>query len=73
MICNELKEKLPLGWKDKFVHRDLWDPEGYGVASFDLGESREKVLVINFKTEDIMEYFYDDLPDDEWISLDISY
>ena len=70
MICNELKEKLPLGWKDKFVHRDLWDPEGYGVASFDLGGSREKVLVINFKTEDIMEYFYDDLPDNEWISLD---
>ncbi len=70
MICNELKEKLPLGWKDKFVHRDLWDPEGYGVASFDLEGSREKVLVINYRTEDIMEYFYDDFPDDEWISLD---
>lgn len=70
MIVNELKEKLPDNWKEKFVHRDLWDPDGYGVASFNLGGEREKVLVINFDTEDIMEYFYDDRPDDEWISLD---
>ena len=70
MIRNELKEKLPDNWKEKFKHRDLWDPEGYGVAIFDLGGEREKVLAINFATEDIMEYFFDDLPDDEWISLD---
>lgn len=70
MIVNELKPSLGDNWKEKFTHRDPWDPEGYGVASFDLGGDREKVLVINFKTEDIMEYFYDDLPDDEWISLD---
>ena len=72
MIVNELKEKLPEDWREKFVHRDLWDPDGYGVASFDLGGEREKVLVINFETEDIMEYFYDDRPDDEWISLDFA-
>ena len=72
MIVNELKEKLPEGWKSKFVHRDLWDPDGYGVASFNLGGEREKVLAMNLKTEDIMEYFFDDLPDDEWISLDRS-
>ena len=70
MIVNELKPLLGDNWKEKFVHRDLWDPDGYGVASFDLGGEREKVLAINFETEDIMEYFYDDLPDDEWISLD---
>lgn len=70
MIRNELKEKLPDNWKEKFKHRDLWDPDGYGVASFDLGGEREKVLAINFKTEDIMDYFFDDKPDDEWISLD---
>ena len=70
MIVNELKPLLGEGWKEKFKHRDLWDPDGYGVASFDLGGEREKVLAINFKTEDIMDYFYDDRPDDEWISLD---
>ena len=70
MIVNELKPLLGDNWKSKFKHRDLWDPDGYGVASFDLGGEREKVLAINFATEDIMEYFYDDLPDDEWISLD---
>lgn len=68
MLRNELKPLLGEGWKEKFVHRDLWDPDGYGVASFDLGEDREKVLVMNFETEDIMEYFYDDRPDDEWVS-----
>lgn len=70
MIVNELKPLLGDNWKSKFVHRDLWDPDGYGVASFDLGGDREKVLVINFATDDIMEYFYDDLPDDEWICID---
>lgn len=70
MIVNELKPLLGDGWKEKFKHRDLWDPDGYGVASFDLGDDREKVLAMNFATEDIMEYFFDDRPDDEWISLD---
>ena len=70
MLRNELKDKLPKDWKSKFVHRDLWDPEGYGVASFNLGGEREKVLAINFATEDIMEYFYDDLPNDEWIEVE---
>jgi len=70
MIVNELKPLLGERWKEKFVHRDLWDPEGYGVASFDLGGEREKVLAMNLETEDIMEYFFDDFPDDEWISLD---
>jgi len=70
MIVNELKPLLGDNWKEKFVHRDLWDPDGYGVASFDLGGDREKVLAMNLETEDIMEYFYDDLPDDEWISLE---
>lgn len=69
MIVNELKPLLGDGWKEKFIHRDLWDPDGYGVASFDLGGDRKKVLAMNFATEDIMEYFYDDLPDDEWIDL----
>lgn len=70
MLRNDLKPLLGEGWKEKFVHRDLWDPDGYGVASFDLGGEREKVLAINFATEDIMDHFYDDRPDDEWISLD---
>lgn len=70
MIVNELKPLLGDNWKSKFKHRDLWDPDGYGVASFDLGGERPTVLAINFETEDIMEYFYDDRPDDEWISMD---
>ena len=70
MLRNDLKPLLGDNWRSKFVHRDLWDPEGYGVASFDLGGDRETALVINLATEDIMEYFFDDLPDDEWISLD---
>lgn len=70
MIVNELKPLLGEGWKEKFKHRDLWDPDGYGVASFDLGGKREKVLAMNLETEDIMDHFYDDKPDDEWISLD---
>ena len=70
MIVNELKPLLGDNWKEKFVHRDLWDPDGYGVASFDLGGDREKVLAMNLETEDIMEYFHDDLPDDEWICID---
>ena len=69
MIVNELKPLLGEGWKEKFVHRDLWDPDGYGVASFDLGGDREKVLAMNLETEDIMEYFFDDRPDNEWIEL----
>lgn len=68
MIKNDLKPLLGDNWKEKFVHRDLWDPEGYGVASFDLGGEREKVLAMNLETEDIMEYFFDDKPD-EWINL----
>ena len=47
MIVNELKSLLGDNWKEKFVHRDLWDPDGYGVASFDLGGEREKVLAMN--------------------------
>jgi len=70
MIVNELKPLLGDGWKEKFVHRDLWDPDGYGVASFDLGVEREKVLAMNLETEDIMEYFFDDKSDDEWLCLD---
>lgn len=70
MIKNDLKSELPLGWENMFNHREDWDPEGYSVGVFKLPKyERELVLARNDKTFDIMEYFFDDIPDIE-ISLD---
>lgn len=72
MIRNELKELLPDGWESMFKHRESWDPEGYSVAAFKLKETdkRETVLAKFDKTGDIMDYFFDDKPDNYEISLE---
>lgn len=58
MICNELKDKLPEGWREKFVHRDC-DQANYEFAMFEI-DGENKILVRNPDTDDIMEYYYDD-------------
>lgn len=68
MIRNDLKELLPSNWRSIFSHRTC-DPENYEVGVFNIN-STEKILVLNPDTLDIMEYFYDDVPDDKWINLD---
>ena len=58
MICNKLKDKLPEGWREKFVHRDC-DQANYEFAMFEI-DGENKILVRNPDTDDIMEYYYDD-------------
>ena len=58
MIRNDLKEKLPEGWREKFVHRDC-DQANYEFAMFEIN-GKNKILVRNPDTDDIMEYYYDD-------------
>lgn len=73
MIRNELKDLLPEGWESMFKHRKDWDPEGYSVAAFRLKETdkREIVLAKFDKTNDIMDYFFDDKPNNYEIGDDI--
>lgn len=66
MICNKLKDKLPEGWREKFVHRDC-DQANYEFAMFEI-DGENKILVRNPDTDDIMEYYYDDF-DGEWIEV----
>lgn len=68
MIRNDLKELLPENWRSMFSHR-FCDPENYEVGIFTI-EEKEKILVLNPDTHDIMEYFFDDKPDDYWIDLE---
>lgn len=68
MIRNDLKELLPENWRSMFSHRSC-DPENYEVGVFTI-EEKEKILVLNPDTLDIMEYFFDDKPDDYWIDLE---
>lgn len=65
MICNKLKDKLPEGWREKFVHRDC-DQANYEFAMFEI-DGENKILVRNPETDDIMEYYYDDF--DGWIDI----
>lgn len=58
MICNKLKDKLPEGWREQFVHRDC-DQANYEFAMFEI-DGENKILVRNPDTDDIMEYYYDD-------------
>ena len=58
MIRNDLKEKLPEDWREKFIHRDC-DQANYEFAMFEIG-GENKILVRNPDTDDIMEYYYDD-------------
>lgn len=70
MLRNDLKQSLPENWRDLFKHR-YCDPEDYEVAVFPSKEQSElpKTLVLNPNTLDIMDYFFDDKPDDYWINI----
>lgn len=68
MIKNELKEKLGEDWRSKFSHRDC-DQADYEFGEFEM-DGKKMGIVLNPKTEDIMDYYYDDLPDDVWIEID---
>lgn len=55
--------------REVFSHRENIDPIGYEVGIFYInGNSR--TLVLKTSTEDIMEYFYDDRSDDEFIDIE---
>lgn len=68
MIVNDLKPELPEEWESMFKRTSLYHPEYYEVAEF-MVDGRRKALVLNRKTMDLMEYYYDDLPSDTWIDV----
>ena len=58
MIRNDLKEKLGEDWRSKFSHRDC-DQADYESGKFEI--DGEKInLILNPKTLDIMDWYYDD-------------
>lgn len=68
MIRNDLKEKLDEKNLDEVFlkHRPGIDQPGYRV-----GKVGEEVVVLNESSGEIMDYFYDDVPDKEWYSLSL--
>lgn len=58
MIRNDLKEKLGEDWRSKFSHRDC-DQANYEFGEFEV-DGKKINLVLNPKTLDIMDYYYDD-------------
>lgn len=68
MIRNDLKEKLGEDWRSKFSHRDC-DQADYEFGEFEVSGKKIR-LVLNPNTLDIMDFYYDDLPDDVWIEVD---
>lgn len=69
MLQNQLKSKLPEGWENQFNHHDSYPEDYYDVAQFNI-DGTNKILVLNRNTMDLMEYYYDDIPDDQWIDLE---
>lgn len=69
MLCNSLKEKLGEDWRSKFSHRDC-DQADYEFGEFEV-DGKKIGLVLNPITLDIMDYYYDDLPDDVWIEINL--
>ena len=69
MLQNQLKSKLPEGWENQFNHHNSYPEDYYDVAEFNI-DGINKILVLNRNTMDIMEYYYDDIPDDQWIDLE---
>ena len=68
MIKNDLKEKFGEDWRSNFAHRDC-DQSNYEFGEFEI-DGKKINLVLNPDTLDIMDYYYDDLADDEWIEVD---
>lgn len=69
MLRNDLKQQLPEGWETQFKHHELYPENYYDVAEFEIN-GKNKILVLNRNTMDLMEYYYDDIPDDQWIDLE---
>ena len=67
MIRNDLKEKLDENWRSKFSHRD-YDQADYEFGKFEV-DGKKINLVLNPKTLDIMEYYYDDFDENTWIEI----
>lgn len=67
MIRNDLKEKLGKDWRSKFSHRDC-DQADYEFGKFEV-DGKKINLVLNPKTVDIMEYYYDDFDENTWIEI----
>lgn len=68
MLRNDLKTKLGEDWRSKFAHRDC-DQSNYEFGSFEV-DGKKIGLILNPKTLDIMDYYYDDKKVDEWIEID---
>ena len=68
MIWDDLKERLDGKNLDEVFlkHRPGIDQPGYRV-----GKVGEEVVVLNESGGEIMDYFYDDVPDKEWYSLSL--
>lgn len=68
MKVNYLKNQLPSNWRSYFKHHKFYPEIFYDVAEFNI-DGEIKILVLNTNTDDIMEYFYDDVENDYWIDL----
>ena len=68
MIRNDLKEKLGKDWRSKFSHRDC-DQADYEFGEFEV-DGKKIELILNPKTLDIMDWYYDDKEIDGWIEVD---
>lgn len=68
MLQNHLKQQLPDGWENQFKHHESYPEDYYDVAEFKIS-GKKKILVLNRNTMDIMEYYYDDIPDNQWIDF----
>lgn len=69
MLVNQLKSKLPLNWEELFKHHESYPEDYYDVAELEI-DGAKKILVLNRNTMDLMEYYYDDIPNDQWINLE---
>lgn len=70
MLQNHLKTELPSEWRNLFKHHESYPEDYYDVAEVELNSGEKKILVLNRETDDLMEYYYDDIPDNQWIDLE---
>lgn len=70
MLLNHLKPNFPINWKEKFLqNRKGYDPSGYRVGKLNIND-KEYILVWNVMSDDVMEYYYDDV-ENNWVNLDM--
>lgn len=70
MLQNHLKTELQGDWRNLFKHHETYPEDYYDVAELELNDGTKKILVLNRNTDDLMEYYYDDIPNDQWIDLE---